>query len=61
MADVFRAVDTAGGLHRVSLRNFGVDLVLDRAVLPQADAEIAASYGIAEPRFEGEEADRNAP
>ncbi len=46
MADVFRAVDGAGGLRRVTLHGCGVDLVLDATALPEANRRIAAQYRI---------------
>ncbi len=46
MQDVFRAVDEAGGLQRLSLLSYGVDVVLDPAQLPEANRRIAAAYRI---------------
>ncbi|MDD5676781.1 MAG: hypothetical protein PHW60_02165 [Kiritimatiellae bacterium] len=46
MADVFRAVDSAGGLRRVTLLGCGVDLALDEATLAEANRRIAEQYRI---------------
>ncbi len=46
LADVFRVADAEGGLHRISLRGSGVDVVLDPQALPAANRGIAATYHI---------------
>ncbi|MDP2991397.1 MAG: trypsin-like peptidase domain-containing protein, partial [Kiritimatiellota bacterium] len=52
MADVFRAVDGAGGLRRVALLGCGVDLALDETTLNEANRRIAAQYRIPRLRFQ---------
>ena len=54
MADVFRAVDGAGGLRRVALLGCGVDLALDEATLAEANRRIAAQYRIPRLRYQKE-------
>ena len=39
-------VDADGGLSRLSLKGYGVDLALDPAALPEANRRIAATYRI---------------
>ncbi len=51
MADVFEAADAAGGLARVSLLGYGVDLVLDPAARAEANRRIAAQYRIPSLRY----------
>jgi len=46
LADVFKAVEQDGGLKRVALMGYGVDLVLDEEAMPEANRRIAASYRI---------------
>lgn len=46
LADVFKAVDQEGGLKRVALMGYGVDLVLDEEEMPAANKRIAANYRI---------------
>jgi hypothetical protein len=50
MQDVFRVVDESGGLERLTVESMGVDLVLEKKGLNQADAQLAANYGIPELR-----------
>jgi len=52
MADVFRVVDEAGGLERLTLESRGVDVVLDKRTLNQADAQVAGNYGIPQLRYQ---------
>ena len=52
MADVFRAVDGAGGLRRVALLGCGVDLVLDEPTLAEANRRIAGQYRIPRLRYQ---------
>jgi hypothetical protein len=52
MADVFRIVDQAGGVERLSLDSMGVDLVLERSALKQADSQLAENYGIPQLRYQ---------
>ncbi|MFH1477284.1 MAG: trypsin-like peptidase domain-containing protein [Verrucomicrobiota bacterium] len=52
MADVFQAVDSAGGLRCVSLLGCGVDLALDEATLAEANRRIAAQYRIPRLRYQ---------
>ena len=52
MADVFRAVDGAGGLRCVSLLGCGVDLALDEASLATANRRIAQQYRIPRLRYQ---------
>jgi len=54
MADVFRAVDNAGGLRRVTLLGCGVDLALDETTLAEANRRIAAQYRIPHLRYQKE-------
>jgi hypothetical protein len=44
--DVFRVAEREGGIRRVALHSFGVDLVLDAAALPAANQRLAALYRI---------------
>ncbi len=52
MTDVFRAVDSAGGLRRVSLRGCAVDLALDETGLDESNRRIAAQYRIPQLRYQ---------
>ncbi|MCX6992853.1 MAG: hypothetical protein NT011_06890, partial [Kiritimatiellaeota bacterium] len=52
MADVFKAVDSSGGLRRVALMGCGVDLVLDETTLAEANRRIAAQYRIPRLRYQ---------
>jgi hypothetical protein len=52
MTDVFRAVDDAGGLRRVTLLGCGVDLALDDATLNEANRRIAQQYRIPRLRYQ---------
>jgi hypothetical protein len=52
MADVFRLADATGGLRRVTLQGAGVDLALDAAELPAANARLSATYRIPELRYQ---------
>jgi len=52
MADVFRAVDGAGGLRRVTLLGCGVDLALDETTLAESNRRIAAQYRIPRLRYQ---------
>ena len=51
MDDVFRIVDTDGGLNRVRLHSVDLDLVLDEKELKAADAQIIRDYGIPQLRY----------
>lgn len=51
MADVFRVVDEAGGLERLTLDSTGVDLVMDKLSLKYADSQLADNYRIPELRY----------
>ncbi len=46
LRDVFQAVDGAGGLFRLGLRGFGVDLMIDPAAREAANQRIASQYRI---------------
>lgn len=46
MEDVFRIADRDGGVYRVALQGFGMELVLDRNELDAANARISRSYRI---------------
>jgi len=52
MADVFRAVDSAGGLRHVTLLGCGVDLALDESILAEANRRIADQYRIPRLRYQ---------
>ncbi len=52
LADVFAAVDRDGGLKRISIMGYGVDIVLDEKELPEANRRIAAVYRIPTPRHQ---------
>ena len=52
MADVFRAVDGAGGLRRVALLGCGVDLALDETTIDEANRRIAGQYRIPRLRYQ---------
>ncbi|MBU0714529.1 MAG: hypothetical protein KJ964_04150 [Verrucomicrobia bacterium] len=54
MADVFRVVDSAGGLRRVTLLGCAVDLALDKAALTEANRRIAEQYRIPRLRYQKE-------
>ncbi len=46
MKDVFAIRDQDGGITRIRLKTLGLDLVLDKASLPEANRRIARLYGI---------------
>jgi hypothetical protein len=46
MRDVFAIRDQDGGLTRIRLKTLGLDLVMDQAMLPEANRRIALLYGI---------------
>jgi hypothetical protein len=46
MNDVFAIRDQDGGLTRIRLKTLGLDLVMDKAMLPEANRRIAMLYGI---------------
>lgn len=46
LADVFSAVDQDGGLKNISLKGWGVDIVLDKTEMTKANQRIAANYRI---------------
>lgn len=46
MSDVFAIRDQDGGITRIRLKTLGLDLVLDKALLPEANGRIAKLYGI---------------
>jgi hypothetical protein len=46
MRDVFRIFDADGGVSRVTLKNVGVDLVLDPVATAAANERISRNYGI---------------
>ena len=46
MRDVFAIRDQDGGLTRIRLKTLGLDLVMDKAMLPDANRRIAMLYGI---------------
>jgi S1-C subfamily serine protease len=52
MTDVFKAVDDAGGLRRVTLLGCGVDLVLNETAMDEANRRIAAQYRIPRLRYQ---------
>jgi S1-C subfamily serine protease len=56
MKDVFRIVDTDGEVKRLTLQSIGVDVVLDRSELAEANARIAKLYRLPALRFQREEA-----
>jgi S1-C subfamily serine protease len=51
MDDVFRVVDQDGALYRIGLRSIGMDLVLDRETLEQANRRIQRQYRIPAMRY----------
>ena len=51
MSDVFRIARRDGYLERISLQSVGVDLVLDRKQIPEANARLAESYGVPETMY----------
>jgi len=55
MKDVFRIVDTDGELKRLTLQSIGVDVVLDRSELKEANARLAKLYRLPALRFQREE------
>ncbi len=46
MNDVFSIRDQDGGITRIRLKTLGMDLVLDKTMLPEANRRIAILYGI---------------
>ena len=46
MADVFKIVDTDGGLESIRLQDVDIDFVLDKEKLDSANADIIKNYGI---------------
>ena len=46
MTDVFRIADRDGHVTRFSLMSMGVEIVLDGEMLPEANARLAALYGL---------------
>jgi len=52
LADVFAAVDRDGGLKRITLMGYGVDLVLDENEIAPANRRIAANYRIPSLRYQ---------
>jgi len=59
LADVFKAVDQDGGLKRVSLMGYGVDLVLGEKEMAEANRRIAANYRIPSLRHQRSQSDEN--
>ena len=59
MADVFRIADRDGGVFKVMLQGFGVELVLDRNELSAANARISRSYRIPALRYQRKDDGRN--
>jgi hypothetical protein len=52
MADVFRIVDNDGGLHRLTLKDSAVDLILDLAEMQSANARLQKVYQIPSLRYQ---------
>lgn len=52
LAEVFAALEQDGGLKRISLKGYGVDLVLDENEMPAANRRIAANYRIPSLRYQ---------
>ncbi|MEI6564848.1 MAG: hypothetical protein WCO42_11140 [bacterium] len=46
MKEVFAILDGDGGITRIRLKTLGIDLVLDKSTLPDANRRIAMLYGI---------------
>ena len=46
MRDVFRIFDADGGVFRLTLKNMGVDLVLDPTTVAEANERVSRNYGI---------------
>ncbi|MDO9541800.1 MAG: hypothetical protein Q7J98_05700 [Kiritimatiellia bacterium] len=60
LADVFKVVDQDGGLKRVSLMGYEIDLVLDEQEMAGANRRIAANYRIPSMRYQRPE-ERSQP
>ncbi len=52
MADLFRIIKEDGGLERITLQSVGVDFVLDKEKLEEANIDIMNTYGIPALRYQ---------